>query len=535
MSLRTEYLAVLLAIYFALFNNRLYWDGAMAGQSLAHTESWIFAVCLLVFMVAAHSFLFLLMFNRWTARWLAAVLIVATAFASYYMEKYQVYLDSSMIRNVLKTDVKEASELFNWGMILPLLTYSLPGLFLLSLVRIKRSSFVRALFVRLGALILTCLVAALSVIPIFQDYASLNRNQPALRFLVTPGNYLYGLARVLTDETQSAVKVRVPVGQDAKLSLYAAKRTKPVLVVMVVGETARAANWGLNGYSRQTTPELARMGVLNFQKTSSCGTNTEVSVPCMFSAVGRRDYDEDRIRGSESLLHVVRRAGVATLWRDNQSGCKGVCADTPEERFTGKEVPELCDGERCLDAILAKGLNEIVLKQPGDMLIALHQLGNHGPAYYRRYPSEFSRFQPTCDSSDLRACSRESVVNAYDNALLYTDHVLASLIKQLDQLSDQRDIVVIYASDHGESLGEKGLYLHGVPRSIAPSEQTHVPMIMWFSKGFEASQGLSLQCMQHVAALPSSHDNLFHTILGILGVETQVYEKSLDLMASCRK
>lgn len=486
-------------------------------------------------MVAVHTFLFLLVFNRWTARWLSAILMIASAFASYYMGKYQVYLDTSMLRNVLKTDIKEASELFNWGMILPILGYMIPGLVLLSLVRIRASSFLKAVFIRLGLLFTCVLLAAAAVVPIFQDYASLNRNQPALRFLVTPGNYLYGLVRVVTEETQTAVKVRAKVGEDAKLSAVAMQRTKPTLVVLVVGETARAANWGLNGYARQTTPELARLGVLNFTDVSSCGTNTEVSVPCMFSAIGRRDYDEDRIRGSESLLHVVRRAGVATLWRDNQSGCKGVCTDTPEERFTGKEVPALCDGERCLDAVLATGLNEIVQKQPGNMLITLHQLGNHGPAYFRRYPPEFRRFLPTCDSSDLRACSRESVVNAYDNALLYTDHVLSSLITQLDSLSEQRDIAVIYVSDHGESLGEKNLFLHGVPRSIAPSEQTHVPMVMWLSKGLMQSQRLDMTCMQQTAKQSISHDYLFHTTLGVFGIETQVYEKSLDLLAQCRR
>jgi lipid A ethanolaminephosphotransferase len=309
-------------------------------------------------------------------------------------------------------------------------------------------------------------------------------------------------------------------------------------VVLVVGETARAANWGLNGHARQTTPELAAVpGLINFPQTSSCGTNTEVSVPCMFAPVGRRDYDEDRIRGSESLLHVLARAGVDVLWRDNQSGCKGVCEGLPSEEMVRLDPPGLCAEGRCLDEALLAGLDERLASARGSGLIVLHMLGNHGPSYFRRYPERFARFQPACQSDDLRQCDSTAIANAYDNALLYTDHVLATLIARLQAQaqSSQVDTAMIYLSDHGESLGESNLFLHGLPWAIAPEVQKRVPMVMWFSDGLARQERLDLDCLRRRAAQPAAHDHLFHTLLGLLDVRTALHEPALDLLAGCRR
>jgi lipid A ethanolaminephosphotransferase len=306
------------------------------------------------------------------------------------------------------------------------------------------------------------------------------------------------------------------------------------VVVLVVGETARAANWGLDGYARQTTPALARLPVVNFSDVTSCGTNTETSLPCMFAPVGRRDYDEARIRGSESLLHVAARAGVNVTWRDNQSGCKGVCAGLPSESVEAMNAPGLCDGSRCLDEGLLVGLDQKLATARGSQLWVLHMLGNHGPSYFRRYPPAFERFVPACHDDDLQHCSREQIVNAYDNALLYTDHVLASLVAKLQAQADRVDSVMLYVSDHGESIGESGLFLHGVPYPIAPREQTRVPMVMWLSDGAVRATGVDVACLRQRAEAPAAHDHLFHTVLGLLDVRTALYEPQWDLGARCR-
>ncbi len=267
---------------------------------------------------------------------------------------------------------------------------------------------------------------------------------------------------------------------------------------------------------------------------TSCGTNTEVSVPCMFAPVGRRDYDESTIRGSQSLLHVLARAGVGVTWRDNQSGCKGVCDGLPYQTVADIAPPGLCDGGRCLDEGLLHGLPDMLQHARGPQLLVLHQLGNHGPAYFKRYPPEMAQFKPACEDEDLRRCPPEHIVNAYDNALLYTDHVLARLIGELKAREADVDSVVVYVSDHGESLGEKNLYLHGLPYAIAPDVQKQVPMVMWFSSGFAPAHGLDLACLKQRAAQPAAHDHLFHTLLGLLDVRTALYEPAWDLGHACR-
>jgi lipid A ethanolaminephosphotransferase len=306
------------------------------------------------------------------------------------------------------------------------------------------------------------------------------------------------------------------------------------VLVLVVGETVRAANWGLNGYSRQTTPQLSTLPVVNFNQVASCGTNTEVSLPCMFAPVGRHDYDEARIRGSESLLHVVARAGVAVHWRDNQSGCKGVCDGLPNDTVQALNAPGLCLDGRCLDEGLLYGLDQRLAQARGTQLLVLHQLGNHGPSYFRRYPREFARFRPACENDELHRCSPQEIVNAFDNALLYTDHLLARLIAGLQARAASVDSALIYVSDHGESLGENNLFLHGVPYAIAPSVQTQVPMVMWASAGYRSATGLDEACLQRRARLPASHDHLFHTVLGMLDVHTALYEPAWDLANGCR-
>ena len=265
---------------------------------------------------------------------------------------------------------------------------------------------------------------------------------------------------------------------------------------------------------------------MNFSDVTSCGTHTETSLPCLFAPVGRRDYDEARIRGEESLLHVVARAGVSVHWRDNQSGCKGVCDGLPVDRA--------CAEEPCPDEALLRDIDQRLADARGTQLWVMHPIGSHGPAYARRYPPSFERFQPACHDDDLGKCSREEIVNAYDNTLLYTDHVLAALIGRLQAHAGSVDTVMLYVSDHGESLGENGLYLHGMPYAIAPEQQTKVPMVMWLSDGAAAATGVGHDCLRSLAGRPISHDHLFHTLLGLLDVRTSLYAAAWDIAAECR-
>lgn len=534
-ALRVETLALFAGLFFTLSSNGLFWRAAFAERDFAGAGDWLFAAGLFVILTALHFLILLVLCNRWTAKPLLAVILIATAFASYYMASYTVFLDPSMLRNVLRTDVKEAGELFSLGMLPHLVLYGLLPLLLLIRVRVVRDAWRPALLRRALSLVLGVLILGGALVAIFQDMAPLMRNNKEVRYLITPANYLYSLARVLGSDASAATRERQQIGLDATLAPSWQTRKKPTLFVVVVGETARAANWGLSGYARQTTPQLAERDVINFAQVTSCGTNTEVSLPCMFSLQGRRNYDEDKIRGSESLLNVLERAGLRVLWRDNQSGCKGVCTGVETQKLDSAKVPGLCDGERCFDEILTHDLDQVLADRQGNLVIVMHQLGNHGPAYYKRYPEAFRRYTPECETPDLAKCERETVVNAYDNAILYTDHVLAKTIDFLKAKSATYDTAMLYVSDHGESLGENGLYLHGVPYSIAPKVQVEVPMTLWVSPGYAQSFALDTDCLRQRAAQPATHDNLFHSLLGMLDVRTSIYDAGLDVAAQCRR
>jgi lipid A ethanolaminephosphotransferase len=526
---------VLLAtsLFWVLTVNRPFFAAALAGRPQGAPTTWAFAAALAVVLVALHVLLLGLVANRWTVKPLLTFLLVATAFASYFMQRFGIYLDPSMLRNVLRTDTAEAGELMSWGLLLHLVIYGVTPLLLLWRVRIVNIPWLRAAGRRLVVLLLAGAILLGTLLTVSQTFASLMRNHKEVRYLITPANYLWSLGSVLAASVEGAAEPRRPIGLDAAPGPSWSASSKPLVVLLVVGETVRAASWGLNGYARQTTPELARRPVINFSQVESCGTDTDVSLPCMFAPVGRRDYDAARIRGSESLLHVVARAGVAVHWRENQSGCKGVCAGLPNDSVEALHLPGLCADGRCLDEGLLSGLDERLADAQGTQLLVLHQLGNHGPSYYRRYPEAFARFRPACEHDDLSRCSREEIVNAYDNAVLYTDHLLASAIDMLEAHAQAVDAALLYVSDHGESLGENNLFLHGILYAIAPSTQKEVPMVLWLSQGFRRRRGIDMACLQRRAALPARHDHLFHTLLGMVDVTTALRDPAWDLLAPC--
>lgn len=523
----SDAVAVTAAAFFSLACNVEFWRRYAAAMSGLWTSP-LMTVALFIAILGVNATIMLLLVTRRTARPLLSLMFPMTAMAVYFMHAYGVYLDPDMVRNVVHTDSKESRELMTPGLIPWLTAYAVLPVVLIWRFRIRRRAWRKAALQR--ALLLAAALA-LTIGPLaiaFQPVASLMRNHHELRHLVTPGNYLVSSAKVAYEAVRVTPAHRI-VGADARAAPDRGGR-KPRLLVIVVGETVRAQNWGLSGYARNTTPQLSRMNVVNFRDVSACGSSTEVSLPCMFSDIGRANYDRELIKRSDSVLHVLARAGVQVAWLDNQSGCKGVCRGLPFTSYAQAIDPSLCDSERCLDEILVKGMSHALA--PGDQVIVLHQLGNHGPSYYARYPNRFRLFTPTCDSGQLGDCSRQAIVNAYDNAILYTDHVLATLIRQLDS-DTARDSAMLYLSDHGESLGEGNLYLHGVPYAIAPATQLKVPMTLWVSKGMERSRGLDMACIRARAQRPASHDHLFSSVLGLMSVQTTAYQPQLDVFAAC--
>ncbi|MCA0393459.1 MAG: phosphoethanolamine--lipid A transferase [Proteobacteria bacterium] len=522
-----ESLILCFSLYFTACHNAAFWRAAVEHP----LDDWRWALSLAMLATAANALLLGLLVWRWSARPLLTVVVLASALAAYFMGRYGVHIDADMVRNVLHTDAAESRELLSWHLLVPLVT-ALPPLVVLWRVRLRQRSPQRALAVRLGFLLAVALVGAAGALASAQDLSAMVRNHREIRYLVTPANFIVSLAKVASEAPPGTRRTLAPIGEDAH-QLPAATGRKPRLLVLVVGETARAQNWGLDGYARQTTPELARLDVLNYPRVRACGSSTEVSLPCMFSPQGRRHYDERAIRSQQSLLHVLARAGVSVAWRDNQSGCKGVCDGLPIERLESAADPAFCGDNRCLDGILLRDPAQWIGDGHGDRIVVLHMLGNHGPNYFERYPPAFERYTPVCRTGDLGDCSRQQIVNAYDNALLYTDHVLGSTIRLL-QAQTRYDAALLYVSDHGESLGEKGLYLHGMPYAFAPAEQLDVPMALWLSPGLASNARIDRACMARGSSAAIDHDHLFHSVLGLFDVRTALRDDALDLFAACR-
>ncbi|RZJ62735.1 MAG: DUF1705 domain-containing protein, partial [Acidovorax sp.] len=394
-----------------------------------------------------------------------------------------------------------------------------------------------------GALLLGAIaVIVVCLLMVFQDFASTMRNHTKLRYLINPLNTVYALGNIATRPLRIDGSKLLPLGRDAQLGASYLGQKAPPLLVLVLGETGRSGNFGLNGYARDTTPLLsARTDLVSARNAWSCGTSTAASVPCMFSHLGRTGY-EARAANFESLIDVLHHAGLAVLWVDNQSGCKGVCDRVSNDINTSAlKDPALCAARgECLDRIMLKDLDAHIAALPAEQrqrgtVVVLHQLGSHGPAYSKRSSPELKKFMPECASTALQECERQQVVNAYDNSIRETDLFLDSVLKWLSTLSDQPEAAMIYVADHGESLGENNIYLHGLPYAIAPDVQKHVPWLTWLSPAMQSRSSLPTGCLQQdLAQRRITHDNYFHSVLGLMDVTTGAYNPDLDMFTACR-
>ena len=532
--LSAETLILFVAAFIAIADNAAFWRAILQGRDLSSAPTWGLAVLTLLLLTAVHYVVLASISTRVTLKPVLCASLLIGALVAHYISRYRIVIDTSMMRNVLQTDAHEALELVGIDVVATLLPLAVLPIALVVFTRIaapRRPAFA----FRSATLAIAAITAVVVVFLGFKDFAPTLRNRPEIRNMLTPANLLVSTARALRQRAAHVTGVREgPATVSRGAAAIAAADERPVLFVFVVGETARAANFSLNGYARDTNPELAKLNIVNFPRARACGTSTEVSLPCMFSPFGRRSYDEAKILRRESLPQQLARAGIRVVWRDNQSGCKGVCNGLELHTFDDVNVPGVCTSGHCFDEVLLHGMDALVREPRSDLFVVLHQIGNHGPAYYRRYPPAFAHFEPACQTDALHQCPQQQIVNAYDNALRYTDHVLAGVIAFLERQRDRYDVAMVYVSDHGESLGERGLYLHGMPYAIAPKEQLEVPMLWWMSPEFVRHRNIDVACFRRRARDDVSHDHLFHSIAGVLDVETPDRDRALDLFANCR-
>ncbi|WP_136645631.1 phosphoethanolamine transferase [Tabrizicola sp. YIM 78059] len=462
---------------------------------------------------------------------LVALLLIAGV-TSYYVDKLGVVVDREMIQNAMTTTFAESRHLITPAFLGHVALYGgLPALLVLW-VRVRRATVWRGIG---GWVMVTAGAAGMVVGLLFTDmkaYSTVLRADKELMGSVQPLAPMAGALRYAKMMFKSTQIVVQPTGTDARKGPYLAAAEKPVLMVIVAGETARAANWSLGGYGRETNPDLAARDILYYSQATSCGTATATSLPCMFSPLTKADYSYEGGLSHENLLDVLAHAGFKVEWWDNNTGHKDVAARLPSRTMTAADGAEFCQPE-CIDGVFLKDLAEKAATITEDTVIVLHQIGSHGPSYWLRYPAEREIFQPACHTPELTECTTEEIVNAYDNTIAYTDHFLGQVIDLLDA-QDRVVPAMFYASDHGESLGEGGLYLHGAPDFLAPDTQTHVPMVLWMSERFRASLALDAACLADRAEQPVSHDNMFSTVLGLLDVTTTARDAVLDLAGPCR-
>lgn len=543
-------LLLLVTLYLVVAVNARFWGVVFSTPSVTGAHGALLAGTVFLALFALTLLMLLPLGLRWVFKPALTVVLLLSAGAAFFMGDFGAVIDRHALASVFETDVREAGEWLSSRMLLYILCLGVLPAVLVWWVDVRWRGVVGELWARIKLVALAFLLLGVAALAGGKDVASLMRNRMEMRHLINPFSMLSATLSWL-DHARNDNRPLERIALDARRGPALPSSTRPVVLVLVIGESARASSFDLNGYERATGVALKDVPIVNFLQVSSCGTNTATSLPCMFSGLGRKDYEDGVAKYRENLLDVLMRGGYDVLWLDNNTGSKGLAKRAKERSPGPKEYPEACSEEGCHDSVLLSELERTLPTLTRDTVVVVHLLGSHGPAYHARYPRAFAKFQPECMTNELQRCTDQQLRNTYDNTILYTQHVLAGITALLGEPRAGRDALppaaaaaasapargydamMLFVSDHGESLGEHGLYLHGAPYAIAPDEQTHVPMLLWSSPGFATRRGLSMDCVRKSAGRSISHDHFFHTVLGLADVSTGVYRPPLDALAGC--
>lgn len=528
--IKSNTLILLLTLYFGFLFNLSFWSLCYEKIKIINLNTFLFAFSLPWFVCVPLYIIFNLIVFPYLDRFLIILLLIISSITNYFMFNFGISIDSDMIRNIFETGTREAFDLITLRSFLWIfITGTIPSLCIL-FSNIKYKYFKKELFKRIINIFISVFILLVSVLISYKEYASFGRNNRNVRKIINTINYLYSTVRYL--QTQVACSNDF-VEIDKEVS-YIDNNNNKTLLILVIGETARAKNFYLGNYNRNTNPFLSKQNIIYFDNVVSCGTSTAVSLPCMFSNFERSNFTIDKAKNMENILDLVQKVGYDIIWLENDDGCKGVCKRVKTENMTKSGNQEFCRNNYCYDEVLVDNLKNKLKKIDKNTIIVLHTMGSHGPTYYNRYPDKFKVFVPSCDTADIQKCSKESIINAYDNTILYTDFVLSSTIDILKDVQNF-ETALIYVSDHGESLGENNIYLHGFPYKIAPEEQKRIPMLIWLSENMKKNHNIDLRCLEIKAKNKNySHDNLYHSILSLLNIKSKTYKKDLDIFNNCK-
>ncbi|MEJ6398372.1 sulfatase-like hydrolase/transferase [Yoonia sp. 208BN28-4] len=454
------------------------------------------------------------------AKIVATAFVITNAIALYFMRTYGIELDISMISNILGTNTRQSFDLWHWHIAVYFVVLGLLPVIAIWKARIRRPRWFASLAASVGVFAaLLAFLFATSFTWLWYDAHGTRLGARILpwSYVVNTGRYYNKKAKsnreqeLLPDATFTGA---APAGKD--------------IVVLILGEATRAANYDWYGYERDTTPYTDDKDLAIFPYGDACSTNTIGSMACINTHEGREAGSRT---GYEPLVSYMTRHGVETIYRTNGAGEPPFNATS---LMRGSEVVAECAGDDCPDPYLDGALNyklgeALDASEADRILVTFHHTGSHGPRYSEKYPEAFEVFTPVCRTVQVAECDQQILVNAYDNTLVYNDYLMADLIDQLDRI-DNANVVLIYVSDHGQSLGEGGMYLHGVPPAIAPAEQFEVPFFIWMNDAFKQSRGLTTDAIVTDVTYP--HDFPFHSVMGAFGMRSDIYKPEYDVFNS---
>ena len=457
---------------------------------------------LIILMLVVNAFAFYLVFflSRFVGKFLLVLFFIINAIAVYFINTYSVIIDESMIGNVLNTKYAEAGSFFSIKLILYIILLGvIPGIYI---IKVKIINVTWKRFLITSSL---CLLFILSLaFANGRNWLWIDKNSKTLGGLAMPWSYTVNISLFyIHKHKENEKEILLP---DATI-----KDNQKSVVVLVIGESARSQDFSLYRYKKNTNPLLSKMpDVFHFDATS-CATYTTAGVKCILEHTNTDEL-------YEILPNYLYRNNVEVIWRTTNWGEPPVHIKNYQTRDS---LMPNCKGDGCnYDEVLLAGLKEQILASTkSKVLIVLHTSTSHGPTYSKKYPPQFETFKPVCNSVELGNCSQTELINAYDNTIVYTDYILSNIIEDLKQLKEYKS-AMIFVSDHGESLGEKNLYLHGLPLSIAPKEQYEIPFIVWLS-------GNSSKQLKPNTVVSQNH--VFHSVLNFLNIQSPVYNEEMNI------
>lgn len=525
-------LVVITCLYLALVLNYPFLNQVFTAVTSEPDYNVFFLISVPILLTALFVFINSMMSLGKALKPVLILTLFISSLLFYATTTYGTVFDYSMVQNTFETDSAETLAYFNlYGFGFILAFGVIPSLFIYK-VNVKEERFLNMLVARFRLFSISAIIVLIIAALYYANYAAVGRNNSGLVAYITPYKFIDASSKYIKRNFLSSPPSFTLLDQNPSIE---DESNTPKVTVLVVGETARAQNFSLNGYAKHTNRYTDQLGVISFNAMSSCGTATAVSLPCMFSRLNHSEFEKRAAAYQQNVIDIISLAGADVLWvNNNNGGCKDVCNRVATLKIETNSEKPLCDGEYCLDEALLAPLNDKLQNLTHQhTVIVLHMMGSHGPTYFKRYPKDKTVFVPDCQRSDIQNCSQEELINTYDNTIAYTDFVLRKIIRQLQRFETQTSAKtsMLYISDHGESLGEKGIYLHGLPYAFAPEEQTHVPMIYWQTR---ENHNESMDCLQQKASEPLSHDKVFDIVLGLTSVNSKVYQRDNDVFADCR-